>query len=223
VTLQLGLVVFAAGLVMKAQTPNLLRDALKTLPGVRVPVKPADEDAAADLKAGGFWPPIKVLDLDGDGFDDIAAVVTRRSQFGVLAVHSRSPGQVHWVLPLGARQITGLATPPYWHGSLQPLLCFYCDTDPVLRWSGTQYEYDLWRRSEKLQLPERTIFRAGPSSKAPIVYRPADYTCDATVLEIAGTPEHRWYLIEARTPRLKRGWVSGNFTAFWWVGHSGCP
>jgi hypothetical protein len=179
-------------------------------------------EGEADLRKQGFWPPIQVLDLDGDGMPDVAAVVTKGGLYGVLAVHSSAPSIARWVIPMQDRKIVGLAAPKHWPRSLQPLFCFYCDTDPILRWSGKQYEYDLWFSGEKAEMGPATLYaRPDPTSAA--VYRSADVVCDAKIIQVGGTPDSRWYLVEVRKPRLLRGWVTEEAVGFWYVGRSGCP
>ena len=86
--------------------PPVLAEALKLEPGVRLlnPATDLREYSQPALEKFGYWPPWIVRDLDRDKRPDVAAVVVRlspkRTEYGVIAVHARSPKEIHWVMPL---------------------------------------------------------------------------------------------------------------------------
>jgi hypothetical protein len=103
-----------AQIVGVSQVPSRLRQALKQLPGVR-PLNPS-----TDLVGGGYTTaqleyfhlskPWLIRDVDRDGRLDVVAVIVKPIQsgleFGVLAVHAKSPDRPQWVVPLGRKSST---------------------------------------------------------------------------------------------------------------------
>ena len=86
--------------------PPLLANALQQLPELRLLDPSVDlvgSYTLEELRGFGYWPPWLVRDLDRDGRPDVAAVVVKHgatSEFGVIAVHARTPATVRWVAPL---------------------------------------------------------------------------------------------------------------------------
>ena len=74
-----------------------------------------------------------------DKRDDVVAVVVAKSPgglgYGVIAVHASAPKEIHWVVPLDADQIHGLAEGKA-ADTVVPLFCVDCDSNIWLRWAG---------------------------------------------------------------------------------------
>jgi hypothetical protein len=158
-----------------------------------------------------------VRDLDGDRQPDVAAVVVKPSssgaEYGVAAVHAQAPAQVHWVVPLDTEPISGLAQGPA-PDTIVPLFCVQCDANLWFRWSGEEYETTLHAVGEKIDIGSETQEDLPLRGTANVGSKPVTtvgHCTTVTVLKVAGTPDARWYFVEA--PDGQRGWVSYTFTA----------
>jgi hypothetical protein len=210
----IALGVFLAG---EPQTPPqpLIR-ALGRIPGLRL------LDPASDLR-GVYTPqglqdlgvslPWVVRDVDGDGRADVVAVVVQPDgvspKFGVVAIHSRTPGEAHWVIPLGTDVINGVAGGAA-TDVVTPLFCVECDANGWLRWNGRAYEEGLFRRGERVvigafEAGQAAALFASPRPGAAVVDRPPQ-CAPAVVRRVGGSAQNRWYLVETTTAG-RRGWV----------------
>src|SRR5215831_7145044 len=110
-----ALIVLLVTVAAQPKEPPLLEQAMRRLSGVRLldpSVDLAGGYTVEELKEFGYWPPWVVRDLDRDGRPDVAAVVVKPGptpQFGVVAVHARTPRTVHWVVPLQTQVVNGVA------------------------------------------------------------------------------------------------------------------
>lgn len=104
------LLILSANCVLaQPKSPALLVEALRQLPGVRLLNRDLDiPDDSVEKKDAPLLPWI-VADLDHDGRPDVVAAVVNRiatkTQFGVVAVHAKTPTQLNWVVPLADRLI----------------------------------------------------------------------------------------------------------------------
>jgi hypothetical protein len=202
-------------LLAQPKPPPLLEHVLLRHPDLRI------LDPSADL-IGGYtidelrqfrvWPPWVVRDVDRDGRPDVVAVVVRPagagSEFGVVAVHARTPAVVHWVVPLGREIINGVARGPG-SDAVTPLFCLECDTNSWFRWSGRSYEADLYAVGEHIAIDtydQPLGLFAKPSRDSRLVFTIAPCT-RATVRLVAGADQGRWYFVETRGRRPVRGWL----------------
>ena len=193
--------------------PQLLAQGLKAEPGLRLLVPSADlqEYTQEQLQAFGYWPPWRVHDLDGDMQPDVVAVVVKPSakgaEFGVMAIHARAPGVVQWVVPLDVDPINGVAQGPA-PDTVVPLFCVECDANTWFRWSGDEYEADLYAVGEKIDLGSETQDDLPLYGSANLVSKQVGAVPHCTtvvVLKVGGAPDARWYFVE--TPEGRRGWV----------------
>lgn len=199
--------------------PAPLEGALKMEPGIRLLVPATDlrEYSQAQLEKLGYWPPWLVADFDRDMRPDVIAVVVKPapggSEFGIIAAHSRSPKQVQWVVPLDIDPVNGIAKGPA-SDTVIPLFCVECDGNPWFRWSGEEYEAELYAVGEKVDIGDQTQSDLPLYSSADVASKPVTtvaHCTTATVHKVGGTPEGRWYFVE--TPEGSRGWVSDRVTA----------
>jgi hypothetical protein len=186
-----------------ALPPPMLDEALKTLPGVRLA---ASTDAAAWL----------LQDTDRDQQPDVVAVVVKRSagrsEFGVIAVHARTPREIHWIIPLDADPISGV-TKGKAADIVIPLFCVDCDSNLWFRWSGEEYEPELYAVGEELELGSETqadlpLYSSPNLASKPVTKVP--HCTTAVVRKVGGTPDKRWYFVE--TPE-GQGWVADDVTS----------
>jgi hypothetical protein len=215
--LPLSFFVFAA-LQSQPRPPALLEQALKTEPGLRLLVPATDlrEYSEAELQKFGYWPPWLEQDLDRDKRLDIVAVVVKPSpsgtEYGVVAVHARAPKELQWVVELDTEPINGVAQGPA-PDTVVPLFCVQCDANVWFRWSGEEYETDLYAVDEKIDIGSETqedlpLYTSPNLASKPVTR--VEHCTTVVVRKVGGTPEQRWYFVE--TPEGERGWISDKFT-----------
>jgi hypothetical protein len=216
VVLPLALFLFAAS--QQPARPPLLEQALKAEPGIRllVPATDLKEYSQEDLQKFGYWPPWLVGDFDRDMRPDVAAVVVKPAasgrEFGIIAVHSGAPKEVQWVVPLDVDEINGIAKGQA-ADTLVPLFCVECDANAWFRWSGDEYEAELYAVGEKIDVGSETEADL-PLYSSPNLASKAVTTvshCTTVVVgKVGGTPDQRWYFVE--TPEGQRGWIPDKVT-----------
>ena len=208
----LGLYLFFLAL-QQPNPPALLLHALKSDPGLRLlaPATDLREYTQDELQKFGYWPPWLELDLDRDMRADVVAVVVKPSsskrEFGVVAVHAAAPNEMHWVVPLDAEPINGIAKGQA-PDVVVPLFCVECDANTWLRWSGDEYEAELYAVGERVDIGTETqadlplYSSANPASKR---VSTVAHCSTVVVRKVGGTPDGRWYFVE--TPEGQRGWI----------------
>ena len=214
-----SLLAFAVLQSARPAAPVLLDQALKTEPGLSLLVPATDlrQYSEAELQKFGYWPPWLEQDLDRDKRPDVVAVVVRRlpggTEYGVVAVHARAPKELQWVVELDTESINGVAKGPA-SDTVVPLFCVECDANLWFRWSGEEYEADLYAVGEKIDIGSETqedlTLYTSPNLASKPVTRVAHCTT-VVVRKVGGTPEQRWYFVE--TPEAERGWISDKYTA----------
>ncbi len=211
--LLLALNLFFLALQQQPVPPPLLRQALKSEPDVRLLVPATDlrEYSQGQLQKLGYWPPWLELDLDRDKRPDIVAVVVKPSrpgpEFGVVAVHARTPTEVHWVVPLDLEPINGVAKGQA-ADVVVPLFCVECDANTWMRWSGEEYEAELHAVGERVDLGGETQADVPLYTSPNLASKPLALVTHCTtvvVRKVGGTPDQRWYFVE--TPEGQRGWI----------------
>jgi hypothetical protein len=194
--------------------PPLLLQALMSTPDVRLLVPATDlrEYTQNELQKFGYWPPWLEPDLDRDKRPDVVAVVVKPSssgrEFGVIAVHAASPNEIHWVVPLDPEPINGIAIGQA-PDVVVPLFCVECDANTWLRWSGEEYEAELYAVGERIDIGTETQTDVPLYSSASSTSKRVTTVAHCTtvvVRKVGGTPEHRWYFVE--TPEDQHGWIS---------------
>jgi hypothetical protein len=208
--------------------PPLLEKALRGLPGLRL-LDPSVDLVGGytvnELKDFGFWPPWVVMDVDRDGRPDVVAVVVKPGatpEFGVIAVHARTPTIVRWVAPLGTETINGVAkgSAGLDRDQITPLYCVECDSNTWYRWSGRSYEPELHAVGEQLSSADSTTYRKGqalglfakPSRDSKFLF-PIEHCTQAIVRRVAGSDKNRWYFVETKGRQGVRGWIPSSFVA----------
>jgi hypothetical protein len=210
----------ALGLLQsQPQPPALLVQALKAEPGVRLLVPATDlrDYTELELQKFGYWPPWLEQDFDRDKRLDVVAVVVKPSpdgtEYGVVAVHARAPKEVQWVVPLDTEPINGVTKGPA-SDTIVPLFCIECDANLWYRWSGEEYEADLYAVGEKIDIGSETQEDLRLYSSANLASKPVTTVPHCTtvvVRKVGGTPDERWYFVE--TPDGERGWIPDKVTA----------
>lgn len=208
-------------MLAQPKPPALLQDALRKLPGIDVLepslVRLPGGSTADDLKRDGYWHPWIVGDLDRDGLPDVVAAVVKRTsagtQYGVLAVHARTPTQFHWVVRLDTTAINSVAVGGFQGpDAVTPLYCYECDGNPWFRWSGRYYEPEFYAVGDRIQIDVEENSKTAnlyvlPSRDArkPIAVKECT---GAKVLSFRGTSyDARWYFVELLIPKPVRGWI----------------
>jgi hypothetical protein len=95
-----------------------------------------------------------------------------------------------------------------------PLFCVNCDTNVWLRWSGEEYEAELFAVGEEVELGGETQADLPLYSSPNLASKPAATVSHCTtvvVRKVGGRPDKRWYFVE--TPEGQRGWVSDDVTS----------
>jgi len=182
--------------------PALLQQALKSAPQLRL--------------HAGQRPMWVAGDFDRDMRPDVAAVVRTsagKPEYGVIAVHASSPGTIEWVIPLDVDSIDGV-TIGFAPDVVVPLFCVDCDSNIWLRWSGEEYETELYAVGEKVDVgnetqADLTLFSAPNLASKRVTTVPH---CSTVVIQkVGGTADRRWYFVETADGQL--GWVPATVTA----------
>ena len=211
--LLLALNLFFMALQQQPVPPPLLLQALKSEPDVRLlaPATDLREYSQGQLQKLGYWPPWLELDLDRDKRPDVVAVVVKpsrpRPEFGVVAVHARTPNEVHWVVPIDLEPINGVAKGQA-ADVVVPLFCVECDANTWMRWSGEEYEAELYAVGERVDVGGETQADVPLYSSPNLVSKPlaiVGHCTTVVVRKVGGTPDQRWYFVE--TPEGQRGWI----------------
>ena len=209
----LALSLLFAALQQQLVPPSLLLQALKSEPDVRLLAPAADlrDYSQGQLQKLGYWPPWLELDLDRDKRPDIVAVVVKPSrtgpEFGVVAVHARTPNELHWVVPLDLEPINGVAKGQA-PDVVVPLFCVECDANTWLRWSGEEYEAELHAVGDRVDVGGETQADIPLYSSPNLASKPLTIVTHCTtvvVRKVGGTPDKRWYFVE--TPEGQRSWI----------------
>jgi len=201
----------------QSKPPTLLEDALRKLPGVHLLDRALDiPDDSLEKKDAPLLPWI-VADLDHDGRPDVVAVVATHiateTQFGVVAVHGRTPIKLNCVIPLGNQLIYGVIVEgPF--SVVLPLFCIACDANAWFNWTGHSYEMESFGIGQHLSIdhsepgiPVAMEIYALPKQTSRIVGRVKPCT-KAKVLAIRGTTtETRWYFVDVFLSQSLRGWI----------------
>ncbi len=196
--------------------PPLLMQGLKSVPDARLlaPATDLREYSQEELQKFGYWPPWLEMDLDHDKRPDVVAVVVQPSrsgrEFGVVAVHARTPNEVQWVVPLDVEPINGV-TKGHAADVVVPLFCVECDANTWMRWSGDEYEAELYAVDERIDIGSETqadlpLYTSPNLAAKPVANAP--HCTTVVVRKVGGTPDKRWYFVE--TPEGQRGWVPDN-------------
>jgi hypothetical protein len=121
----------------------------------------------------------------------------------VLAVLSRSPERVFWIVPLDQERYWGVTVA---RGLIRPMYCLECDFLPWYQWTGRAFARNLYMGTWVLGVTDQDLF-AEPSENARVVvhFGPSPRV---KILDFRGAdPQTRWYLIETIGTNPKRGWV----------------
>jgi len=213
----LSLILSTTWVIAQPKPPALLQEALPQLPGVRLLNRDLDiPDDSVEKKDAPLLPWI-VADLDHDGRPDVVAAVVKRiatkTQFGVVAVHAKTPTQLNWVVPLGNQLIYGVITEgPF--SVVLPLFCIACDYNVWFNWTGHSYEMESFGIGQNLSidhsepaLPVALEIFALPKQTSRIIGRVKPCT-KAKVLAVRGTTiETRWYFVDVFLSQALRGWI----------------
>jgi hypothetical protein len=81
------------------------------------------------------------------------------------------------------------------------------------RWSGEEYEAELYAVGEKIDIGSETQADLPLYSSANLTSKPVttvEHCTSVVVRKVGGTPDQRWYFVE--TPDGQRGWISDKFT-----------
>jgi hypothetical protein len=211
------LILSANFVLAQPKPPALLVEALRQLPGVHLLNRALDIPDDSLEKNDAPLVPWIVADLDHDGRPDVVTVVAKHiateTQFGVVAVHARTPAKLNWVVPLGNELIYGvIAEGPF--GVVVPLFCIACDANAWFNWTGQSYEMESFGIGQRLSidhsepgLPVAMEVFALPKETSRIIGRVKPCT-KAKVVAVRGTTtETRWYFVDVFLSQSLRGWI----------------
>ena len=142
--------------------PALLDQALKSEPGLRLLVPATDlrEYTRAELQKFGYWPPWLEQDLDRDKRPDVVAVVVKPSptgtEYGVVAVHARAPKEVAVGRAARHRADQRRRQGAGARYGRSAVLRASATLMSWFRWSGEEYEADLYAVGEKIDIGSET-------------------------------------------------------------------
>ena len=187
---------------LQQSPPVLLEQALKSAPQLRL--------------HAGQRPMWVVGDFDRDMRPDVSAVVRTaagKPEFGVIAVHASSPGTIEWVVPLDVDAIEGVRI-GFAPDVVVPLFCVDCDSNIWLRWSGEEYEAELYAVGEKIDVGNESqgdlsLFTSANLAAKPVATVP--HCTTVVIRKVGGTADRRWYFVE--TADGERGWIPATVTS----------
>jgi len=154
------------------------------------------------------------VDIAGDGQHDVAAVIVAAgsspARYGVVAFHTDNAGRpsdaVHWIVRSQAERIAGV-----YAGERRRLVvayCLDCDSNPFVRWAGSDYEFYLWLPGETAKAYDE-ISDEEPDEEAPVILRTAPAVDSPSAAEVplctevkiiksvrGSTDGKRWYNVE---------------------------
>ena len=198
--------------VPAAELPERLRAFLNTNRDYRLMVF---EDLGEFWKVSyspGEWKQFSLADTDGDGSEDVAAVVIKQvgeTNYNVIVLHGGQDvsGEPVWLIrDSKERVLEALARP----NEVWPIFCRECDANRPMRWVKVDraYERGTYFPGETACLFRKNI-HAQPDERSPIVASIGEER-EAEVLEMGKRPgdRERWYRVRNRTNRAPfEGWV----------------
>jgi hypothetical protein len=126
---------------------------------------------------------------------------------------SLRPQRNRWIVDLDTERVHGVTKGPG-ADTIVPLFCVECDSNPWFRWSGEEYEMQLYAVGEQLEIGGETqadlpLYGAASLASKPVTTVP--HCTTVVVRKVGGTPELRWYFVE--TPEGQRGWIPDTVVA----------
>ena len=102
-----------------------------------------------------LFSPFAITDLNGDGVDDVLAVLVRRdgakTVFSVAAFHATggsAAARLIWIIKDSADPILGVASSA--ERRVDVMKCYQCGANPFYRWNGVEYQANLRARGERV-------------------------------------------------------------------------
>ena len=190
---------------------------------LRDAVEPPDQDTYIKQ---GYFHPMTVADIDGDGIDDLLVVVvqwrTKPRRYGVVAFSGTRTGfarEPKWVVRPIRELIRGVAASSD-DGRVYPLFCVECDTNSFLRWNGKEFESKLFVVNEPVLLVGPFVsLDQPPGATVPLLAEPRSGAstigtvkgCTGARVSVVGPRDgtRRWYRvdIEGQGSTLS-GWIT---------------
>jgi hypothetical protein len=183
--------------------PPVVEKFLGNNPSLRT-LELADVRDIVDPAFAEFSPFIQV-DLTGDGLVDVAAVVVQRGspmRYGVVAFNGSRAGLGlrQWIVRLQPEPIVSLYVRE--RRRLYIAHCAECDSNPFVRWDGTEYVSQLWVAGDSPATFDRPSMasapvglRISPAKTGRIIAKLPECT-DAEVLQSIKRPNgDRWYRV----------------------------
>jgi hypothetical protein len=160
------------------------------------------------------WKPFALGDTNGDGREDIIAVVVKKSSaapFNVICLHGNADAnaqtEVLWPIRDSAELIMEVIAE---QKEIWPLFCKECDANRPMRWVGNGYEWGIYSAGEDACLLEGTRVYEAPDVQAPLAAI-LKRTRDAEIVEMGKKvgDKERWYKVRSRTASdAFTGWVA---------------
>jgi hypothetical protein len=158
------------------------------------------------------WKPSSLGDTNGDGYEDIVAVIVKKSgtnRFNVICFHGSADAKASeplWPIRDKAELIIEVTAK---RGEIWPAFCRECDANSRLRWVDSGYEWGIYAVGEQACLFGGTKVFAKPDTQdSPITI--LKRSREAKILEMGAKPAgwERWYMVKSVTDREPfSGWV----------------
>jgi hypothetical protein len=151
--------------------------------------------------------PFAEADLTGDGLADVAAVVVQPgspTRYGVVAFNgSRNGfGPRQWIVRPQPERIAGVYLRE--RRRMDIAYCVECDSNPFVRWDGTEYAESFWVPGDSPQTFDRpsngaspVALRANPAGTARIVITLPECTAVEVLASVKRPAGERWYRVAA--------------------------
>ena len=209
-----ALVVLVSSPAVFAAPPAVIDNFVRAHPDYRLLSLDDVRDVVEPVGADKFSAFVE-SDLRGDGKRDVAAVVvvsgSSPARYGLVAFHADAAGRVsndaHWIVSPQTQRIVSIYVRE--RRRIEVAYCLECDSNPFVRWNGSEYEWYLFLPGDTANAYEE-LSEEEFDEDSPIALRSEPVMDSKTAAEVplcapvkivkflsGSTDGKRWYSVEA--------------------------